>query len=136
MSLEELLAVDFRDSASLKASRRKRMARQRRPVGSYFALPGPFLPSVAPPCPSSIPRVRIAFLLLSSSKSDALLARTFEVMDMSVCYIQAIGEGGLRFILRKELRNSDVSSLGRIVLPKVSLWASCYQRIYELAVYC
>lgn len=87
MSLEELLAVDFRDSASLKASRRKRMARQRRPVGSYCALPGPFLPSVAPPCPPPIPPVRIAFLLLSSSKSDALLSRTFEVMDTGVCYI-------------------------------------------------
>lgn len=29
---------------------------------------------------------------------------------------------GLRFLLQKELRNSDVSQLGRIVLPKVSIY--------------
>ena len=39
---------------------------------------------------------------------------------MKVGYVQGRNVEALTFLLQKELRNSDVGNLGRIVLPKVS----------------
>ncbi|XP_068651077.1 B3 domain-containing protein LFL1-like [Aristolochia californica] len=78
----ELVTAAFRDASSVRASRKKRMARQRRSVGSVFPLP-PLLPKLTINSSPPIPR-----------------------------------DTGLRFLLQKELQNSDVSSLGRMVLPK------------------
>ncbi|XP_068634792.1 B3 domain-containing transcription factor FUS3-like isoform X2 [Aristolochia californica] len=92
----ELVTADFRDAASVRASRKKRMARQRRSVGSVFPLP-PLLPKLTIHSPSPVSRDR-----------------------------------HLRFLLQKELQNSDVSSLGRMVLPKISSCSYCiYIRLME-----
>ena len=40
---------------------------------------------------------------------------------MKVGYVQGRNVEALTFLLQKELRNSDVGNLGRIVLPKVSV---------------
>ncbi|KAG9452959.1 hypothetical protein H6P81_005863 [Aristolochia fimbriata] len=81
----ELVTADFLDAASVRANRKKRMARQRRSVGSIFPLP-PLLPKLVIHSPPPVPRI--------------------------------MQDTHFRFLLQKELQNSDVSSLGRMVLPK------------------
>ncbi|XP_010249172.1 PREDICTED: B3 domain-containing transcription factor FUS3-like isoform X2 [Nelumbo nucifera] len=80
---------DLVAETSFRTNRKKRMARQRR----VSINPLPFA--------SSSSHVQT----LPVDGSSALAARDIEV-------------GKLRFLLQKELRNSDVSSLGRMVLPK------------------
>ncbi|KAJ8633775.1 hypothetical protein MRB53_027111 [Persea americana] len=45
-------------------------------------------------------------------------ARSRSVEDDRSSVVRETEENGLRFLMQKELRNSDVGSLGRIVLPK------------------
>ncbi|CAA6674972.1 unnamed protein product [Spirodela intermedia] len=41
-------------------------------------------------------------------------SRSFSLLFIFLCF-------GLRYVLHKELKNSDVTSLGRIVLPKITV---------------
>ncbi|KAF8369935.1 hypothetical protein HHK36_029392 [Tetracentron sinense] len=86
---------DLIAATSFGANRKKRMARQRRTC--------------------------INTLFFASSRSHV---QTLRVQDRSALHAHEIDARKLRFLLQKELKNSDVSPLGRIVLPKRAAEAS------------
>ncbi|XP_043709138.1 B3 domain-containing transcription factor FUS3-like, partial [Telopea speciosissima] len=91
------LEIDLVAATSFGANRKKRMARQRR-VNLLNPLP---------------------FASLPTSNSHVLtLPAHSHSQDCFTLPAREIDARRLRFLLQKELRNSDVSSLGRMVLPK------------------
>ncbi|KAK3039124.1 hypothetical protein RJ639_028870 [Escallonia herrerae] len=98
--------LDLVAATRVGVQRKKRMARQRRSSLNLLLLP--FSSYVPPPLPALYRlRLRISFL-----ENHAYRKQPSAINPM------AIDPRRLRFLFKKELKNSDVSALRRMILPK------------------
>ncbi|KAG6471213.1 hypothetical protein ZIOFF_072314 [Zingiber officinale] len=106
-------------AAEHRATRRRKMVAKQRGRRSRRRPASETNPaSVSPPPPPPPPRLCPAFSPIEFQPQSKSIHEG-SVLDLNVPALdpdQAVA--GLRFLLQKELRNSDVSQLGRIVLPK------------------
>lgn len=105
-----LLTAEFRIATSFEGTnRKKRNARQRRiTVNTNFCFG-----TAGAGGPSSSSSSGSSPILQTNSEAQTIPSLTRSIQPSSEVEVRR-----LRFLLQKELRHSDVSSLGRIVLPK------------------
>ncbi|XP_020105605.1 B3 domain-containing protein LFL1-like [Ananas comosus] len=112
---------DLRTAAAavggFRAGRKRRSSgRQRRRKPPHARVSSSSAAAAAPPPPLTLQKVSRRSDIASCS--ETALDLNVPALDPDVRFMFKQAVDGLRFILQKELRNSDVGPLGRIVLPK------------------